>query len=220
MGFTDDLRAVVEPLWDVTMDHPMVEGIGDGTLDEERFRHWVRQDYVFLIEYSRVFALGAAHAPDIERMGRFATLLDETINTEMDLHRSYATEFDITESELETTEPLPTTQAYTDFLVRAGHGGFGETVAALLPCMWGFNVTGHRLAEQGKPDHEQYAQWIETYAGEEFTDLTEWCKELMDDVASNANPDALETYRDLFLTSARYEYMFWDAAWEQEEWPV
>lgn len=220
MAFTDSLQSAVEPLWEATLDHPIVEGIGDGTLDEEPFRRWVRQDYVYLIEYSRVFALGAAHAPDIERMGRFATLLDETINTEMDLHRSYAAEFDISESELEATEPTPTTQAYTDFLVRAGYEGFGETVAALLPCMWGFNVTAQRLDEQGKPDHEQYAQWIDTYAGEEFTTLTEWCKELMDDVAMNASPDALDTYRDLFITSARYEYMFWDAAWNDEEWPV
>jgi thiaminase/transcriptional activator TenA len=220
MGFTDDLQSVIEPLWESTLDHPMVEGIGDGTLDEGPFRQWVRQDYVFLIEYSRMFALGAARAPDIERMGRFATLLDETINTEMGLHRSYAAEFDITESELEATEPTPTTQAYTDFLVRAGYEGFGETVAALLPCMWGFNVTAQHLDERGKPDHEQYAQWIDTYAGEEFTTLTEWCKELMDDVATDASPDALDTYRDLFITSARYEYMFWDAAWSREEWPV
>lgn len=220
MAFTDSLQSAIEPLWDATLDHPMVEGIGDGTLDEEPFRRWVRQDYVYLIDYSRVFALGAAHAPDIERMGRFASLLDETINAEMDLHRSYAAEFGITESDLEATDPTPTTQAYTDFLVRAGYEGFGETVAALLPCMWGYNVTAQRLDEQGKPDHEQYAQWIDTYAGEEFTTLTEWCKELMDDVATNASPDALDTYRDLFITSARYEYMFWDAAWNDEEWPV
>lgn len=220
MRFTDSLRSVVEPLWAATLDHPMVEEIGDGTLDEEPFRRWVRQDYVYLIEYSRVFALGAARAPDIERMGRFATLLDETINTEMDLHRSYAAEFGVSESDLEATEPTPTTQAYTDFLVRAGYEGFGETIAALLPCAWGFNVTGKRLDEGGRPDHELYAQWIDIYAGEDFTTLTEWCKELMNDVATNASPDEQDTYRDVFITSARYEYMFWDAAWNDEAWPV
>lgn len=180
----------------------------------------VHQDYVYLIEYSRMFALGAAHAPDLERMGRFATLLHETINTEMDLHRSYAAEFGIDEAELSETEPTPTTRAYTDFLVRAGYEGFGETVAALLPCMWGFNVTGKRLDARGRPDDERYAQWIEMYAGEEFTELTEWCKDLVNRIAADASPAERETYRDLFLTSARYEYMFWDAAWREEEWPV
>jgi len=221
MAFTETLRADAEPVWAATMDHPMVEGLGDGTLAEEPFRYWVRQDYVYLVEYGRVFALGAASAPDLERMSTFAELLDGTINTEMDLHRSYAAEFGISEADLEATDPSPTTRAYTDFLVRvAAEGSFGDLVAALLPCMWGFNETAERLAADGLPDHERYAAWIETYADEEFADLAEWCKDLMDDVAAESTDRDRERYRDLFLTSSRYEYMFWDAAWRQEEWPV
>ncbi len=221
MSFTDDLEPVAEPIWEAILDHPMVAQLGEGTLDEEPFKYWVRQDYVYLIEYSRVFALGAANAPDLERMGTFAELLDATINTEMDLHREYAAEFGISEADLEATDPSPTTRAYTDFLVRvAATGTFGDLVAALLPCMWGFNETGKRLAASGTPDHEQYAAWVKMYSGEEFTELSEWCKGLMDDVAADASAAERERYTDLFRTSARYEYRFWDAAWRQEEWSV
>ena len=220
MVFTDEIADDAERAWQAIFDHPMVQGIGDGTLDEEPFRYWVRQDYVYLIEYGRVFALGAASAPDLDRMGTFAVLLDETINTEMDLHRSYAAEFGISEPELEATEPSPTTHAYTDFLVRtAATGTFGELVAALLPCMWGFNETGNRLAEDGLPDHDLYADWIELYSGEEFTELARWCRELLDEVAADSTATERHRYRELFLTSARYEYLFWDAAWNQEQWP-
>jgi len=221
MSFSEELREEADPVWEAIVDHPMVQGIGDGTLDEEPFKQWVRQDYVYLIEYGRVFALGAANAPTLERMGTFAELLDETINTEMDLHRSYAAEFGISEAELEATEPTPTTRAYTDFLVRvAATGTFGDLVAALLPCMWGFNETGRRLAEGGKPDHEQYRDWIEMYSSEEFTELAAWCRDLMDDVAAEATDRERDRYRNLFVTSSRYEYLFWDAAYKQEEWPV
>jgi thiaminase/transcriptional activator TenA len=221
MGFTDGLEPVAEPVWEAIVEHPMVAQLGAGTLDESPFRYWVRQDYVYLVEYARVFALGAANAPDIERMGTFAELLDSTINTEMDLHREYAAEFGISGAALESTEPSPTTRAYTDFLVRvAATGTFGDLVAVLLPCMWGFNETGKRLRARGKPDHEQYAAWIEMYAGEEFSELAEWCKGLMDDAAADATGTARERYRDLFRTSARYEYRFWDAAWREEEWSV
>ena len=220
-AFTEVLRPEAESIWEAIVEHPMVAGLGDGTLDEAPFRYWVRQDYVYLIEYSRLFALGAAKAPDLERMGTFAELLGETVDTEMDLHRTYAAEFDITEDELEATDPSPTTRAYTDFLVRtAALGTFGDLVAALLPCMWGFNETGKRLAAAGEPDHEGYAEWIDTYAGAEFSELTEWCKDLMDDVAAGSTGVDRQRYRELFLTSARYEYLFWDAAWRQEEWPV
>ncbi len=221
MTFTDELEPTAESLWDAIVDHPMVAQLGEGTLDEAPFRYWVRQDYVYLVEYSRVFALGAAKAPDLGRLGTFAGLLESTVNTEMDLHREYAAEFGISERELAATEPSPTTRAYTDFLVRtAAVGTFGDLVAALLPCMWGFNATAERLDARGRPDHEGYAAWIEMYAGEEFTELTEWCLDLMDDVAADTAEETRERYRDLFVLSGRYEYRFWDAAWREEEWEV
>jgi len=221
MSFTDDLDSIAKPIWDAILDHPMVRQLGEGTLDEAPFRYWVRQDYLYLIDYSRVFAHGAAGAPDLDRMGTFAELLDATINTEMDLHREYAAAFGISEADLEATEPSPTTRAYTDFLVRvAATGTFGDLVAALLPCMWGFNETGRRLAAQGTPDHEQYAAWIDMYAGEDFTELATWCKGLMNEVAHDSTANEHDRYRRLFRTSARYEYRFWDAAWTQEDWTV
>lgn len=221
MAFTDELEPILDDVVTAILEHPMVVGLGDGTLEEEPFVEWVKQDYVYLVEYSRVFALGAAKAPDLDRMGTFATLLEETLHTEMALHREYAASFGISEPDLEATEPSPTTRAYTDFLVRtAAHGTFGDLVAALLPCMWGFHETGCRLDAAGRPDDERYAEWIDTYASDEFGELTTWCKRLMDDVAAESSPSAKARYRALFRTSMRYEYLFWDAAWRQEEWPV
>jgi len=161
MAFTKDrLVEVHDPIVDAIVEHPMVSRLGEGTLDEAPFRYWVCQDYVYLVEYSRVFALGAAKAPSLDRMGTFAELLDETINTEMDLHRSYAAEFGISEAELEATEPSPTTRAYTDFLVRvAALGTWGDLVAALLPCMWGLeNRRAHNCAHQSPHSGANLAQ--------------------------------------------------------------
>ena len=208
MAFTDDIRPTADELWEDIVAHPMVSRLGDGTLDTAPFEYWVRQDYVYLIDYARVFAHGAASAPTLDHMGTFAELLHETIDTEMDLHRAYAAEFGITEAELEATEPSPTT------------GSFGDLVAALLPCMWGFNETAIRLATDGMPDDERYAEWVRTYAGEEFSELTRWCKDLMDEVAADATASERDRYRDRFVTSARYEYRFWDAAWNEETWTV
>jgi len=221
MRFTDEIGDEADDVWSAIVAHPMVEALGDGSLDPAPFRYWVRQDYVYLVEYARLFALGAGNASTLDRMSTFAELLESTLNTEMALHREYAAGFGIDEAELAATEPSPTTRAYTDFLVRtAGRGTFGDTVAALLPCMWGFNETGTRLAADGLPDHERYAEWIRTYSGEEFTELTTWCKDLMDEVAAESTAADRERYRELFHTSARYEYRFWDAAWRQEGWSV
>ncbi len=94
--FTDRLRRLADPIWEAQFHHPFVQGIGAGTLPLEPFAHWVRQDYLYLIEYARLFAIGAARAPDLESMGRHAELAQATLHTEMELHRSYAAEFGIT----------------------------------------------------------------------------------------------------------------------------
>ena len=152
MPFTDDILARADGLQQAILNHPFVTGIGDGTLDMERFKHFIRQDYLYLIEFGRVLALASAKAPSLEAMGRFADLLNETLNTEMSLHRGYCARFGITEAELEATQPAPTMQAYTDFLVRTAYdGSFGELACALLPCMWGYCEIGLTLAERGKP---------------------------------------------------------------------
>ena len=211
MSFSAELRATAAAIWEAQHEHPLVRGIGDGTVDIERFKRWVRQDYRFLIEYCRLFGLAAARAPDLDTLRRFAELLRTTAVTEMDLHRSYAAEFGISASELEAEEMAPTTRAYTDFLLRtAATNDFAELAAALLPCMWGFNEIGLRLAERGPPADERCARWIDAYADPEFTRLAGWCRELVDRLAEEVGPPVRERMREAFLISSGYELAFWD----------
>src|SRR3990172_7598163 len=93
--FTGRLRDKADRIWEAQHEHPFVRGIGDGSLDLGRFKFWLRQDYVFLIEYSRLLSLAAARSPDLQTMTRFAGLVTATLETEMSLHRSYAAEFGI-----------------------------------------------------------------------------------------------------------------------------
>jgi thiaminase/transcriptional activator TenA len=219
-GLSAELRAEAAKFWDAQHRHPFVRGIGDGTLDLEKFRFWIRQDYLFLIEYSRLLALATARAPDLDTMGRFADLVHETLHDEMDLHRSYSADLGIAAAHLEQEEMTPTTRGYTDFMLRtAAVGDFAELLAALLPCMWGFNEIGLRLAADGPPDDERYARWIEMYASDEFTELVDWLRELTDRIGTGLAGAARDRMRDVFLTSSRYELSFWEMGWTLEAWP-
>ncbi len=221
MGYTETLRQRADAIWRAQHEHPFVRGIGDGTLDVARFKHWVRQDYRFLIEYARLLAMATARAPDLDTMTRMAALTSETLNSEMALHRAYAGEFGIAKAELEAEPMSPTCRAYTDFLVRtASAGDFVELVAALLPCMWGFSDVGRRLHERGLPTDARYAAWIEMYASDEFADLAQWCRDLLDRLAEGLPPAGLARVEEAFVTSCRYEYLFWEMAWNLERWPI
>ncbi len=218
---TERLRAAASDVWDAQAEHPFIRGIGDGSLDVERFKHWVRQDYRFLIDYARVLSLAASRAPDLEAMTRLAELAHATLATEMSLHRAYAEEFGISAVELERERPAPTCRAYTDFLVRtAATGSFPELVGALLPCMWGFSEVGLALKRGGQPADSRYQAWIDMYASSAFEALSEWCRELLDRVGAGLPPSELRAVEDAFVTSCRYEYLFWEMAWKLETWPV
>ena len=222
MGFSDDMRRECAEMWDKEHAHPLVTGIGDGTLELDKFRYYMRQDYIYLIDFCRVIALAAAKTPDVEDMGWFAKLLDETLNTEMALHVSFCEDFGISEAELLATQPSPTTQAYTRFLLQVAYrGSVGEISSAILPCMWGYSEIGQMLYDRGVPeDAPLYVRWIEMYNSQEFADLAAWVRGFLDQIAEDCGNDELDRMRDAFVTGSRYEYMFWDAAWRMEEWPV
>ncbi len=221
MAFTDELLAAARPIWEAQLEHPFVRGIADGTLEEERFKRWVRQDYRYLIEFSRVFAWAAAKADRLESMGWYARALDLTLNTEMALHRRYAERFGITPDELEREPMWPTTRAYTDFLVRtAADGDMTDLVAALLPCVWGYVHLGGRLAEERRPADRRYADWIDQYASEEFAQAAEWLRAEMDRLAEGTTAAKRRRLTELFLVSSRYEWQFWQMCWAGEEWPI
>jgi len=216
-GFSDQLREDAAPIWDAQLEHPFVRGIGDGTLAAAPFRHWVRQDYLFLADYARLLALAAARAPSVGLAQRFAELAHSTFHDEMALHRSYAAEWGVSAEELEAERPTATTRGYADFLLRtAALGDFAELVAALLPCMWGYSELGRALAAHGRPAEERYARWIDMYADEEFAELARWCREACDAAAEGAGEHVRARMREAFLTSARYELAFWEASWREE----
>ena len=221
MSVSRTLYEEARPLWDAQLEHPFVRGIADGSLEEERFKRWVLQDYLYLKEFSRVFAWATAKAARLESMGWYASVLDLTLNTEMDLHRSYAARFGIEAAQLEEERMWPTTRAYTDFLVRtAADGDMPRLLAALLPCAWGYHHVGTRLAEEAPPDDQRYADWIQQYASEEFGQAADWLRRELDREAHDPEARTLAELKEIFLTSSRYEWMFWEMCWHGEDWPV
>ena len=220
MSFSEDIERTALPVRQAILAHPFITGVGDGTLPVDKFKYYVLQDYVYLIDYSRVLALASARAPDLETMSWFAGLLDETLKTEMELHRSYCGEFGITREELDATRPAPTTVGDTRGRRNGAHqGSFPELVASLLPCQWGYWEIGEHLARQGRPEGAPlYSQWIDMYASEEFAQLAQTVREMADRLGQAAGPGELAAMGKAYLTSLRFEHRFWEMAYTLEDW--
>ncbi|MBM7570609.1 thiaminase II [Aquibacillus albus] len=222
MKFSERLHEKLQPIWRKNHAHPFVQGIGDGTLDKEKFRFFMIQDYLYLIEYAKLFAIGAAKATDVHTMGKFAALLDSTLNEEMALHRQYGEKFGITPEEFEQAQASPTTLAYTHYMLHVGQNGtLADLVAALLPCAWSYWEIGKELNEiPGASEHEFYGEWIKMYSSEEFGQVAQWCIDLLDELTEGKPEEELAHLEEIFLNTTRFEYMFWEMAYNQAMWPT
>jgi thiaminase/transcriptional activator TenA len=223
MKFSQILYEKVSEVWEKTHRHPFVVGLGTGELPVESFMRYMKQDYVFLIDYAKLFAFGAVKAGDIETMGHFAKLLDETLHGEMDLHRQYAERFGITNQQLEETKPTPINLAYTRYMLNvAQNGSLEELISTLLPCMWSYWEIGKMLAKNypGSTEHPLYGNWINMYASDEFGALATWLINLLDQLVDGKPQRELDIIEEHFLTTSRFEYMFWDMVYQGGDWPV
>ena len=164
--------------------------------------------------------MASAKAPMLDDMSWFAGLLDETLNVEMALHRDYCREFGISAEELEATVGAPSNAAYTNFLLETAYqGSFGELLASLLPCQWGYWAIGDHLRRQGLPQNAPlYTKWIEMYTSDEFSALAHHIREMADRIGDESNPAELAAMGQAYQTSVRLEHRFWDMAFSLEGW--
>ena len=210
------LRQAADPVWEQCLHHPFVTGIGDGTLDVEKFRHFMLQDYLYLFDYARVFALGVVKARDPELMRTFSQNVDAILNGEMNIHRAYMQRLGITEEQVFAMKPALDNLSYTNYMLSVAHtGGPMEIVASILACSWSYAEIGQALAQiPGAAAHPFYGEWIQGYASEDYTATNQALIELMDELAAGATEDQIAHLTDIFVNCSRYELGFWDMAWE------
>ncbi|MDT7705575.1 MAG: hypothetical protein QOG20_1182 [Pseudonocardiales bacterium] len=216
----DVLWSDVEDVYAAILAHPFIAGLTDGTLPREAFRHYIVQDAHYLRGYAKALAVCAAKAPDEDGTVMFAEHAAGAIAAERDLHAALMAEMGSSPEEA-TAEPVaPTTRAYVSYMLATVYGGsFAEAVGAVLPCYWIYARVGEELVARSSPD-PLYARWIAMYGGAEFQAVVDAVLEVTDRVGATLSETELARVREHHRTTSRYEWMFWDAGYRQEQWPV
>ena len=159
-----------------TRGHAFVRGLGDGTLPRAAFLHYLAQDYMFLIHFSRAWALAVTKAETLDEMRACAATVQALIDDEMRLHVETCAAEGISAAALEATREAPANLAYTRYVLDAGHSGdFLDLMAALAPCVLGYGEIGAALAATAPPDGP-YAGWIATYGGKDYQRTLRRCR--------------------------------------------
>lgn len=218
---SERLRAKADKIWRAVHGHPFLRELQAGTLSEERFAYFIVQDYLYLLDFAQVLSLGAAKSPNLETLELFNRHSLIAVQVERDFHATYGRHLGLQREKLNRVPKAQVTEAYTKHLQANARGGsLGEIVAAILPCYWIYGEVGKRLFEARPKTPRIYREWIELYASDDYWRCVNEQIALMDELGAAASRDERVRMEGHFLLSSRYEFLFWEQAYNLAAWPL
>jgi thiaminase/transcriptional activator TenA len=220
-GLFGRLRRDAGAVWESYVGHQFVVALGRGTLPEAAFRHFLIQDYLFLIHFARAHALAGFKATGLADIRAAAAAVSAIVDVEMPLHVSYCACWGLTEAEMAATPEALETMAYTRFVLERGLAGdLLDLQVALAPCLVGYGESGARLLADSATqiDGNPFAEWIDAYTGDGYRRAVRHTIETLDRLGNEAGANA--RYPQLlatFLAATRLETAFWDMGWRAGE---
>ncbi len=216
-GLFAKLRAANSADWQAYTRHRFVAGLADGSLEEDRFRHYLIQDYLFLIHFTRAYALALYKADNLRDMREAAQTIDGLLNQEMRMHVDYCRGWGIAEAEMAAAPESNAVMAYTRYVLETGMAGDSLDLAvALAPCVIGYGEIGARLAADPATEKagNPYAEWIEIYSGDDYLEVLQKAVGQLDRLAAaRLTESRLERLNLIFAQATRLEIAFWDMGW-------
>ena len=214
------LRENSGTIWNDYIHHPFVKHLGHGTLAKESFKYYLIQDYLFLIQFGRAYALAAYKSENLEEMRSAAAAMDTIINVEIQLHVEFCDGWGIPLDKLtKIPEDLATT-AYTRFVLDCGNrGDLLDLMTALAPCVIGYAEIGRNLASIPASDQANpYNNWIKMYSGDEYQRASKEATNELDILFKTRSSSArYSSLCSIFNQATRLEVKFWEMAWNQRD---
>lgn len=211
-GLYGRLRQQAGSHWQDYVAHPFIQQLAVGTLPEAAFRHYLTQDYLFLIHFARAYALLVSKLRTLPEM-RTATASLNAIVAELPLHVAYCTRWGLSEEQIVSRQEAPETINYTRYVLDIGHSGDAlDLLAALMPCVAGYAEIGLNLLHspatvlEGNP----YASWIRNYGDEGYLAGVQASINLLETVGHQRGAESrLPELTEIFTTATRLESAFW-----------
>ena len=218
--FRETLRKGSKKVWKAIFRHPFLREVGEGTLEKEKFRYFIVQDYLYLQDFARALLLAGSKAHTQDTLQMFAHHAAGCVEVERALHRGLARRIGLSRKHLQSAKRGPVTEAYTRHLLSVTRSGtLADSVAAVLPCYWIYWEVGKRLNRK-PPTEPVYREWVAAYASMEYGALVNQQLRLVDALGQNASRLEKAKMVEHFHQSSRYEFLFWDAAHCLQDWPV
>ena len=215
MNTSERLLSATTEIWKEYNRHPFVLGIQNGTLDKGRFRYYMIQDYLYLEDYARVFAVGVAKAKSLEIANLFAKYIN-VMNGEMDVHQGYFAKMNITQEEIDSAQRSLDNLSYTSYMLRVAYEeGEAEILAAILACAYSYEIIAGNIVKNNPSslNDEFYGDWIKGYTSAAYTEENVILLDTLNILTENYTEKQIQHLADIFIACSRYELAFWEMSW-------
>ena len=215
---TEQIYEKCKPIWDKCYAHPFVQAIADGSLDHDKFRFFILQDHLYIMQYAKLFAFGMTKCDKESDIREFHDLIVNSIEGEDALHQSYFKKIGITQEMIDAALPTVANESYTHYMLNvAEKGGPAEIMAAACACAWSYTYIGQLLAKiPGINDHEFFGPWTAVYTDPECILGNDAMNAMLDRFSENYTQEQIDYLVHVVYVCSQYEYNFWDTAWKME----
>jgi thiaminase/transcriptional activator TenA len=217
MKTTEKLLFAAKDIWQQYHTHPFVMGIQDGTLDKEKFRYYMIQDYLYLEDYAKTFAVGVAKAKSL-RIGNLFAKYISVMNGELNVHDGYLARLGVTQEEINATPRSLDNLSYTSYMLRVAYEeGEAEILAAILSCAYSYEVIAKKIVENDPASVNDafYGDWIKGYISDDYAQENIILRKELDRLTQNYTDQQIQHLADIFVACSRYELAFWEMAWKE-----
>ncbi|MGL4911892.1 MAG: thiaminase II [Romboutsia sp.] len=217
MIFTDYLFEGSKDIWEDYIEHPFLIELGEGSLDKEKFKNYLIQDYLYLKEYAKVFCMAVVKSKTLKEMRTFYEAVNGIINDETATHITYLKNFGIDIETIENNEYHMINESYTSYMKGiAMTGDICEIAATILPCTWSYSYIGQKLeAKYNDSLHSNFFKpWIDTYSCDGYTEFTNLWINFTNELCKDLNDCEKERLKTIFRKSSLYEMDFWNMAYK------
>jgi len=219
MRLSEKLKKDAEDIWKKIYVHPFVKELYEGTLPENKFRFYILQDYNYLISSIKNFSILATRAKNGMVMRELIDIAYIEATGEFEGYKKFLKKMGLTIKKAENQEQIQTGISYISFLLSTSSlKSFEEGITAVLPCYWSYAEIA-KFHRKKLPSNKNglYKKWANYYLENDYLNLVDKIKKLVDEIESDFPYDKL---KHAFMTSSRYEYMFWDSIYNMRSWNI
>ena len=215
MNTAERLLSATKELWQMYNRHPFVLGIQNGRQDKEKFRYYIIQDYLYLEDYPKTYAIGVAKAKSLETANLFAKYIN-VMNGELDIHSGYLAKLGITQKEIDAAARSIDNLSYTSYMIRVAYEEReAEILAAILACAYSYEIIAKNMVKNNPSavNDEFYGDWIKGYISDSYAAENIILLEKINRLTKDYTEQQIQHLVEIFTVCSRYELAFWDMAW-------